>query len=237
MSVYAVRALPCAACGAVRPVRVVQSANPTRHPQFIDELLDRTFNRFRCPACGAVEAIDGPMLWTDVSADLVALMAEPSQRWGWRELEVQVARSFDGPVRHEGPQFVQAWGRGVAIRLVFGLEELREKVVARRHRLRDTTIEVLKLPYGDLADGRAPVLESVDDDGIHFARPPAALVVADAPSPGERLVAVVPWRVYERRLERSELDAVEFPGLFAGTWVHWSRAPVPPLEAPVGRPA
>jgi hypothetical protein len=229
MSVYAVRSLPCGACGEVRSVRTVQSANPTRHVAFRTELLDRTFNRFACRACGHVDVDEGPTLWTDIPADLVAMMMPTRDRIGWRQIEVEVAAALEGPVRDEGPTFVRDWGRGAFIRVVFGLEELREKVVIRQARLRDETIEVLKLPFGDLEQGQAPLVELVDDDGLHLAVPPSIDRPDTAPSSTDRTVAILTWRDYERRLARSDEDALAHPGLFLGTWVNWGRAAYAPL--------
>lgn len=83
-------------------------------------------------------------------------------------------------------------GYGRHHRLVFGLEELREKAVIRRHRLRDSTIEVLKLPFGDLEHGRGPVLERVDDDDLRLAMSPPAGIPAVGGSAEERTITVVP---------------------------------------------
>ena len=56
------------------------------------------------------------------------------------------------PFREEGPEFVRAFGETIAIRLVFGLEELREKVLCRIHDLDDRVVEAMKedLPYGSI---------------------------------------------------------------------------------------
>ena len=44
------------------------------------------------------------------------------------------------------------------------------------------------------------------------------------------------WHEYEQRLTRSDEDALDYPGLFAGTWVHWGRAPFAPLIDTVSTP-
>jgi hypothetical protein len=231
MSVYSRQSLPCSRCGVTRTVDVVDSANPYRHPPFLDALLDRSFNRFRCKACGHVDVAEGPMLWTDVQFDLVAWLLPRSRRISWTQLEIDVEAGLRGPVRNEGPAFVQAWGRGACIRLVFGLEELREKAVARRHLLNDAVVEVLKLPYVDLEQGTGPVLESVDEEGLRLVAPPRPDGTA-AGSVDERTLEVVSWPTYERRVARSEDDALQYPGLFRGTWVNWGRAPYAPRAYP-----
>jgi hypothetical protein len=104
-------------------------------------------------------------------------------------------------------------------------------VVVRQHRLRDSVIEVMKLPYGDLAEGTAPGLESVDERGLRFAVSPPVDGAGASRSVDERTVAVLPWSAYEQQLSSSEKDADLYPGLFRGTWVNWGRAPYPPLDA------
>jgi hypothetical protein len=210
MSVYHVVPLGCSACGRARPVKVVDSANPLRHPPFLDALLARTFNRFPCPSCDNVDVLERPMLWTDVHHDLVAWMLPSSQRPAWSTVEIEVLGGLEGPVRWEGPPLVRSWGQRAAIRLVFGLEELRDKVVARRAMLDDRVVEILKLPYGDGDDAKGPVLEAVDATGLQFTLDGAA-------------VATVHWEEYRRV---AAIDhSTSHPGLYDGTWVHWLRAP------------
>lgn len=225
MSVYRVASLACAACGTERPVKLVDSANPLRHPPFHDELVGRTFHRFRCPSCAHVDVIDGPLLWTQVTADLVAWLLPDSERRNWQAVEAQAMERMEGPVRHEGPDFVRAWGQRARIRVVFGLEELRDKVVIRSHRLDDSVVEALKLPLADFETGRGVVVEAVDDDGLRLAVAAPSDGVDDE-GPAARTLTVVSWEAYTQAITEREALAAAHPGLFAGAWIHWSRAPV-----------
>jgi hypothetical protein len=146
----------------------------------------------------------------------------------WSTAEIQVHDGLSGPL-HEGPSFVREWGSRASIRLVFGLEELRDKVVAYRSGVDDRVVEILKRPYADQELASGPVLEAVDESGLHLALPPPA--VSDRQTAELRVVATVGWAEYGRHL--GALDRSEHPGLYAGTWVHWLRAPFPPL-APAG---
>lgn len=227
MSVYRLRTLGCGNCGQVRSVKEVDSANPLRHPPFLTALMERTFNRFDCPECGHVDVVERPMLWTDVIHQLVAWMLPSSERLLWSAAELRVRDGLSGPVLDEGPAFVRAWGSRASIRLVFGLEELREKVVAHRGGVDDRVVEILKLPHVDPDLASGPVLEKVDGSGLHLATPPA-MDGADPLGAKARTVAIVPWADYRRSVSASDTDGSDHIGLFAGTWVHWLRAPFPP---------
>jgi hypothetical protein len=216
VSVYELRQLWCGACGYERTVQAVDSANPMRHPPFLVDLLARTFQRHPCPRCGQVDVLDGPMLWTDVNAGLVAWVLPARERPRWSSLEGVVGEGLARTVAGEGPAFVRAWGRTATLRLVFGLEELREKVVASRARLDDRTVEALKLRWADGELATAPVLDSAGSGGLVFASP-------DLP---HRRAAVVPWEDYHRTADGWPGDA-SCRGLAEATWVHWLRAAFP----------
>jgi hypothetical protein len=216
VSIYELRSLWCAQCGLERTVKAVDSANPVRHPPFLDEVLDRSFLVSSCLRCGHAERLEGPVLWTDVPCGLVAWMAPAAGRPLWSSMEVEVATGLEVPTREEGPGFVRTWGRRSALRLVFGHEELREKVVAARAGLDDRLVEALKLPFGDAESCRGPVLEAVDDRGLLLAEP----------DPPHAAVAVVSWDAYRSVGERLGTDP-SLAGLADATWVHWLRAPFP----------
>ena len=226
MSVYQLRSLACGRCGVVRPVKVADSANPLRHPPFLDELLGRTFHRFPCRACTHVDVLDGPLLWTDVTADLVAHVLPASSRGSWVAAEAETIAGLGPAIRGEGPTFVRAWGAQARLRVVFGFEELREKVVARRHQLDDGVVEVLKLPYIDPESATGPVLESVEEDGLHLASAVGASG-RDDEGPDVRAVATIPWSAYAAVVEERPVHESLHPGLFGGAWVHWARSGFP----------
>ena len=227
MSVYVDRVLPCGRCGKERVVRDVDSANPSRHPPFAEQLAARSLNRFRCVECEHVDVSEGPMLWTDVTAGLVAYLLPPARRPSWQQLEAEVAAGLTGPVRYEGPDFVRAWGAGARIRLVFGLEELRQQVVLAGRGLDDAVVEVLKEPWVDHAEATGPVVDRVDPDGLHLVWPPPVDHIAAVPE----AVAVLGWDAYRAAVERRDDLLARRPGLASGTWVHWVRARFPPLAA------
>lgn len=229
MSVYQLRSLPCSLCGADRVVKIADSANPLRHPPFREDLLRRCLHRFGCAVCGHVDVHDGPMLWTDVRASLVAWVVPVADRMQWLRLEEVARHGLEHVVRSEGPSFVRDWGATARLRLVFGFEELREKVIATEHGLDDAALEVLKLPFVDHDRAEAPVLEEVSDEGLRLAMP-VDVTGTDAAGSIGRTVAVLSWAEYDATVAaRDELEVIH-PGLYRGTWVSWGRSGFPPMN-------
>lgn len=145
------------------------------------------------------------------------------ERPDWPELETEALRELSLPLREEGPPFVREFGDTVAIRLVFGLEELREKVVCRIHDLDDRVIEAMKedLVYGSTLDAAEPGMNLTFNDGV------------------ERSFDVA-WHVFEDTAARREELAADLPGIFdpRATWVNAGRSRRAPLRddvAPLSR--
>jgi stage V sporulation protein SpoVS len=159
------------------------------------------------------------MLWTDVAAGLVAYTLPPGRRLEWTRIEAEVAGGLAGPVRDEGPAFVRAWGATARIRLVFGLEELREKVVLAAAGIDDAVVEVLKDPWVDHAEVTGPVVDRAGPGGLYLVWPPPVEQIGAVPEP----VAVIGWDEYEAATARRSELLTDRPGLTDGTWVHWVR--------------
>jgi hypothetical protein len=208
MSKTTLASIPCRSCGAHVVAATVESANPARHAGFQDQLLARTFLRMACQHCGEEHLHYERFMWSDLPARLCVVVLHESERAGWADLEQEVGDSLSVPFREEGPPFVRAFGETVSIRLAFGLEELREKVVCRIADLDDRVVEAMKedLPYG-------AVLEAAD--------PGSSLTFVDGEQPVD-----VGWAGYEEAVLRRDALAAELPGLFdpLATWVNAARS-------------
>ena len=207
MSKTALRKIPCRTCGLDVEGVTIESANPVRHPPFQEKLLDRTLQRTSCPHCGAEHLHYERFMWTDLPGRLCIVVLHESERGDWAALEAEARSVLSGPLREEGPEFVRAFGETIAIRLVFGLEELREKVVCRIHDVDDRVLEAMKedLPYGST---------------LEAATPGASLTFADERS------FDVPWQLYEDTAARRDTLAPALPGIFdpLATWVNAARS-------------
>jgi hypothetical protein len=217
MSIFHLQTIACPSCGGEISVKMVDSANPTRHPQFRAQLLDGTFGRAACPSCGAAHDLERSVVWTDLPNRFCACVLPGAARENWPTVEEVTRRTLGRVLRDEGPDAVRRWGRGVRLRVVFSLVELREKVLCADNSVDDGVVECLKLQRVDIARGVVPNLEEIV--------PQRCITLTSSR---------VPWDEYETALGgRAEL-AAQLPGLFGDSlWVHWSRAPVP-SQLPTG---
>jgi hypothetical protein len=207
MSITLVRRIPCRRCGREIEAVTIESANIMRHPHFQEQLLERRLLRMACPRCGAVHLHFDRFMWTDLPGRFCAVALDDSERPGWADLEEEAREAIAGPFA-EGPPVVQELGLALRIRLVFGLNELREKVLCRIHELDDRDVEALKteLPYGC---------------SLEEVAPGQALTFMD----GDRAIGV-PWRSYAHIADRREELAGQLPGIFdpLATWVNVARS-------------
>lgn len=233
MSTLRPRRVRCPHCDHGMAVDVYDSLSVVRMPAARDLVLGRTLHRFTCPVCRGVVAVTDPVLYTDFDRGLWVQCAPEEERPHLAEHEAAVRATFAEAFDPERtPPIVQHMRTTMRLRLVYGHEELREKVVAADHGLDDAVVELLKEqvlvshPWL-LRDGvRVLVLDAVSGDG--------ALVlwlVRDAPSPGapatdDRRAALceVPRAAYDALLaDRAALEA-DNPGLFAGPYVNLMRS-------------
>ena len=209
MSVTGWRTLACRACGAAVEGLSMESANPVRHPPFRQRLLARTLLRMACPSCGAPHEHYDRFVWIDLPSRLCACVIHESKRDDWADLEQEARDALSLPLREEGPDVVRQWGASIAIRLMFGLEELREKVVCCMCRIDDRLVEAVKL---DLPHG-ASLDDAIVGETLIFRR-------ADA------RIMRVPWAQYEEIERRRGALAAELVGLFdpRSAWVSCARS-------------
>lgn len=219
MSISLTKVLPCRACRADIEATTFESINPTRHPFLQDQLLERTLLRRSCPTCGALHDHYDRLIWTDLPGRLCVCILQEDDRPRWPQLETEARAALSVPLRGEGPPAVRLWGDQVRIRLVFGTEELREKVICRLADLDDRVVEYLKVTLVDRDRGVAPVLDACDDTADLRFR----FLDRDEP-------ITLPRDRYREAASRAADLAAELPGLFAptATWIHWGRA----LHAP-----
>lgn len=215
MSISLNRVIPCRACGADIEATTFESINPTRHPFLQDQLLERTLLRRSCDSCGAFHQHFDRLIWTDLPGRLCVCVVQEDDRPHWPRLEKEALSALSAPLRAEGPPAVRLWGAQVAIRLVFGTEELREKVICRLAGLDDRVVEYLKVTVMDRERGVVPVLDRCDETGALCFR----FLDRDEP-------VTLPRDRYRQVAARTAELADELPGLFGAdaTWVHWGRA-------------
>ena len=225
MSTIYSAAFRCADCGAVLDVRVADSLNANRLPEARQWVLDRTLFQHACPCGRTITAIQ-PFLYADFDRGLWLQVLPEDQRPTYHRHEREVLAAYrDAFDPATGPRFIDALGAMVTPRVVYGYEELREKVVAADAALHDAMVEALKL---ELLVGqpellqRGIVLLTLDDADPHvlqfrgYGFPPGG--------PGEiRAELTVARATYDELIERAALVRDSYPSLFDGVYVNVQR--------------
>lgn len=208
MSIIQTFVLDCD-CGARVETQCCLSINAERHPQLRDALLDRTLHQFTCGACGAALHVEKKLAYLDLPRGELYSVAPERDRGDERALAEDTVAAWQLAFGRQAPVAVGALfdSERFRVRLCFGLEELREKVVARDAGLDDLALEIVK---AELMAGNAEWaargvrtlrLDHVEPDGrLAFlleraSEPPSVLdvgVVAERARHDE--LARAPWR-------------------------------------------
>lgn len=144
MSITRTQRVTCR-CGAVVEVLVAATLNANRRPQFKRALLDRTLHVFRCGGCGDSLVVERDLLYFDMNRQQMFCMYPRHERAREEELSEQVRIAYQAWLGDRAPKLLQGWGKGFLVRMCFGYEELREKVVIDDAGLSDLVIEALKI--------------------------------------------------------------------------------------------
>jgi hypothetical protein len=201
MSIYENRTLTCPHCGNETVASVAVSLNAARARVQRQAIMDGTFQRFDCEACHQRFRADGPLIYIDFDQKLwIGVFPAPSESTWWK-LEQEPALAFQRNIEENSPEMVKEWGPGFSIRAVFGLENLREKLVAHAAGIDDRVLEAYKLdllrgmgPY-ELSGRARPRLRKVEGGELFFHVP--------RPEPE------TPNRVAMVRVPRAELDQID----------------------------
>jgi hypothetical protein len=157
----------CPNCSARFIAGLVNAVNVSRFPEMKTQIVDRTFNRAKCPQCHTVAAVERRLLYTDTAANLFVVVHPRKQR----HLHVRAvaeARRTVSPIARGGVLHADN------VRVVFGLEELREKIVGNAAGRSDQLIELMKLyvirehPFLVRKRRMRVTLDSVDTEKFTF---------------------------------------------------------------------
>jgi len=215
----------CVDCAAAVDVRVADSLNANRLPEARQWVLDRALFQTAC-RCGRTVTAIQPFLYVDFDRGLWIQVLPEDQRPAYHAREPVVTAAYHAafdPVR--GPRFIASLGSLVTPRLVYGYEELREKIVAGDAGLDDALVEALKL---EVLAGHPELLrqgvvlltlDAADAGSLRFgayAFPPG--------EPGELVGDVTVLRAMYDALA-GQIAAVRdsYPALFEGVYVNVQR--------------
>jgi hypothetical protein len=132
-------------CGATVEALVADSLNAGRHPHLKKLLIDRELHRFRCAACGSVFVVDKPLFYFDMPRRQFVCVFPPGERKDEREHIRVTLATFDKVLGAGAPDHEAALGREFLVRMCYGYEELREKIVGDDAGLADLVVETIKI--------------------------------------------------------------------------------------------
>ena len=95
MSVFEKTSLACPACGSTVVVDLVHSVNAVRRPDLRTAILDRSFQRTVCPACGAGFRVEPKFTYLDTGRKQFIAAMPASELPDWQEAEARAQASFD----------------------------------------------------------------------------------------------------------------------------------------------
>lgn len=138
MSVYQQTDITCR-CGHTSSVKVVHGVNIDRLPEVRDDILNGTFHTTLCPSCGTQSVVEKEFLYSDFGRNAFYKVKPRKARHQWeaasQELEEDLSKIpkdlTKRQLRHR--------------RVVFGLGELREKLIAEDAGIDDRLVELLKV--------------------------------------------------------------------------------------------
>jgi len=211
MSTWFEEQVTCPHCNTEQTARLAHGVHVTRAPEIRDQLFARTFHAVTCRFCAKVFVAQRPLLYTDIDRRHWIQVALEIERPRWPELEKATDAIYERAFT--GSPLARELSERMKIRLVFGLEELREKLVIWNANLSDAAMECLKI---DLVR-REPALAHSRLIVDRVAPDHAMLIRVD----GARTIAVDAATVEQfdddRRLE------TRFPELFGGRYVAFGR--------------
>ncbi|MEP6739031.1 MAG: CpXC domain-containing protein [Caldimonas sp.] len=144
MSRIHTESFPCNHCGKPLEMGIVASINADRRPDLREGVLDGTFQRGKCAACGNAFRAEPELTYLDVARRQWILVQPARQLGQWNELEAMARSGFANAYGEEAPEGARRIGAGMSARIAFGWAAFREKLLAAEHKLDDVTLELLK---------------------------------------------------------------------------------------------
>ena len=126
-------------CGHAFVVNLARSVNAVRMPALRNLILSGAFHRVSCPSCGRRVAVESPLYYTDLRRGAVFHVRPRNERYQYEQDSARlqrVAASLPGELGENGHR---------QLRVIYGLDELREKLVAQDAGLDDRMVELVKV--------------------------------------------------------------------------------------------
>lgn len=167
MSVFHLHEVKCA-CGNSLFVQLADSINVKRSPAFRDKILHGELHRFTCPQCGRQMVTEKLLNYVDFTHQSFFKVLPRGDRHKWKT-ESQSLDNIDYLVPET---LIESQKR--ELRVLFGMDELREKLVIQDAGMDDRVVELLKVllvyehPILVQKARLRLVLDEVTDEALEF---------------------------------------------------------------------
>jgi hypothetical protein len=221
MSVWYAQDFVCEACHHAFSTTLARGIHARRVPEVRAQILAGSLHHIRCPACNATVDAHRDLAYTDFARGHWVHVSTPASLAEWAAVERYAVETFDRYMVG-GPPAVAELSRTFVVRVVFDLDELREKLVIWDAGLDDALVECMKLvclrerPSIAGADRRIR-LRAVD--AAQFA-----MTAVDRDHPRIDLARwTVPRRILDSVIENREAWEARMPALFDRGFVSLDR--------------
>lgn len=235
MSIFKPIELPCPSCGVANRFDACESVNADRRPALREQILDGTFQRAPCVACGTFYRLEPQLTYVELGAGHFIRAAPLRARDEVEVIEARVNAAFEASYGPTAPALVRRSVEGVSTRVVFGWAALVEKLAIRDAGLDDVQVELLKAwILRDVPDAQlGPGVE------LRFLRPEGEDLLFVWIRPAEDAIeeaVAAPRSMYDEIGAEPEPWEPLRAGLRAGPWVDLTRLMLEPGgDAPAGR--
>jgi hypothetical protein len=131
-------------CGEPVVVDVVDSLNAHRHPLLRQSVLDRRLHTTTCKACSRVTTVEQRFLYIDLERRQVLGVFPRTARSDADHHARHLQDTYERWFCTDAPGWIRDRAKTCLVRACFGLEELREKLVADDAHIDDYRLELLK---------------------------------------------------------------------------------------------
>lgn len=125
-------------CGTELPVLLADSINIKRSPALREKILRRELHHASCPGCRRTMSVEKPFYYTDLERHGLFKVLPRWERHLWKDEAAKLNRAvaqLPGMMKPDD----------LTLRVVFGMDELREKLVGEDAGLDDRFVELLKI--------------------------------------------------------------------------------------------
>ena len=145
MSLLHTETLPCPFCGAVAEREIANSVAAARRPDLRAAILDGSFQKIVCDACGKTFRVTPTLTYMDTARGTWILTLPIDKRPFWDSFEAGALSIFNDSFGPSAPPAARGLGERMRKRVTFGWSGLREKLLCEEFGFDDVALELLKL--------------------------------------------------------------------------------------------